>query len=127
MPELAIIIVNYNTRELLTHCLKSVYASRTGYRYNVIVVDNHSSDGSAEMVAARFPQATLILSDRNGGFGYANNLALRWLTSRPTLPQEGTNGGNIHASGPAHDSQPQEEIPERGTSPYTFPCDYVLF
>jgi hypothetical protein len=127
MPELAIIIVNYNTRELLTHCLKSVYASRTGNRYNVIVVDNHSSDGSAESVSARFPQATLIMSDRNGGFGYANNLALRWLAKQSALPVEGTIGGSISARGPAQGKQPRNEVPEYGSSPYKFPCDYVLF
>ncbi len=98
MPTLAIIIVNYNTRELLSHCLKSVYASQTRNRYNAIVVDNHSSDGSAELVSARFPQATLIRSDRNGGFGYANNLALRWLASQNALPEEGTKGGSITAT-----------------------------
>lgn len=127
MPTLAIVIVNYNTRDLLQTCLHSVYASRTGDPFHVIVVDNHSSDGSAELVAARFPQSTLILSDRNGGFGYANNIALRWLSSQPALPQECTRSANIHKSGPATGSQPDHEIPLRGHSPYTFPCDYVLF
>src|SRR3954470_12293260 len=119
MPNLAIIIVNYNTRELLAQCLQSVYAVTVSVPLHVIVVDNLSKDGSAGMVAADFPQATLILSDRNGGFGYANNLALRWLASRRDLPQEGTNGGSLHASGPAHGTQPQDEIPERGNSPFT--------
>jgi N-acetylglucosaminyl-diphospho-decaprenol L-rhamnosyltransferase len=127
MPTLAIIVVNYNTRELLTHCLKSVYASSTGNRFHVIVVDNNSSDGSPALVSARFPQATLILSDRNGGFGYANNLGLRWLASRTAFPLRGTDGGSIHAAGPAQGKQPQDEIPEHSTEHYTFPCDYVLF
>jgi hypothetical protein len=127
MPELAIVIVNYNTRELLTHCLRSVYASRTDHPYHVIIVDNHSSDGSAEMVAARFPQATLILSDRNGGFGYANNLALRWLAEQSSFSQAGSRGGALHRKGPSHGKQPQGEVPEFGSSPFTFPCDYVLF
>lgn len=127
MPTLAIIIVNYNTRELLNHCLKSVYGNRTGSRYHVIVVDNHSSDGSAEFVSARFPQATLITSDRNGGFGYANNLALRWLAARKALPEGTRRTGSIAVRGPAQGDQPQEEVPERGSSPFAFPCDYVLF
>jgi GT2 family glycosyltransferase len=127
MPKLAVIIVNYNTCELLTHCLKSLYASRTASQFHVIVVDNNSSDGSAESVAARFPQATLILSDRNGGFGYANNLGLRWLASQHTLPEQGTQGGSIKASGPPPGKQPDAEVPERGSSSYAFPCDYVLF
>jgi GT2 family glycosyltransferase len=127
MPTLAIIIVNYNTRELLNHCLKSVYANRTGNRYHVIVVDNRSSDSSAESVSARFPQATLITSDRNGGFGYANNLALRWLAAETALPGDDRRMGSIPARGPAQGEQPQQEVPERGSSPFTFPCDYVLF
>ncbi|MEO8288677.1 MAG: glycosyltransferase family 2 protein [Chloroflexota bacterium] len=127
MARLAIIVVNYNTREMLSHCLRSVYVSRTEHRYHLIVVDNHSSDGSAEMVAARFPQATLILSDRNGGFGYANNLALRWLAAEPTFPGNGTYGSSIRAGGPPQGKQPHEEIPEQGSSPYRYPCEYVLF
>src|SRR5262249_1832834 len=111
MPTLAIIIVNYNTHDLLQHCLKSVYANRTGSRYHVIVVDNPSSDGSAELVAARYPQATLITSDRNGGFGYANNLALRWLAARQELPSKGSHG-SIPARGPTQGDQPHEEVPE---------------
>jgi GT2 family glycosyltransferase len=124
MPSLAVIIVNYNTRELLAHCLQSVYANRVSFPYHVVVVDNLSSDGSAEMVRARFPQATLITSDRNGGFGYANNLALRWIAGQAALPGE---GGNIRMKGPAHGRQPASEIPADGYSPYTFPCDHILF
>ena len=87
MPGLAVIIVNYNTRDLLAECLRSVYASRTSFPFHAIVVDNRSTDGSADMVRSRFSEATLLLSDRNGGFGYGNNLALRWLAAQPALPQ----------------------------------------
>src|SRR5438874_2297425 len=79
MPELAIVIVNYNTRELLAGCLDSVFASRCRYPFRVILVDNHSSDGSAAFVRAHYPRVELFESPRNGGFGYANNLALRRL------------------------------------------------
>jgi len=128
MPSLAIVIVNYNTRELLAECLRSVFASRTGgLLVHTIVVDNGSSDSSADMVRADFPQATLIESDRNGGFGYANNLALRWLSRQHELPVIGTNGGSISEAGPAHLKQPPREIPVDGNSPHSLPCDYVLF
>jgi N-acetylglucosaminyl-diphospho-decaprenol L-rhamnosyltransferase len=127
MPTLAIVIVNYNTRDLLATCLQSVYASETAHNYHVIVVDNRSSDGSAGMVATRFPQATLIETDRNGGFGYANNIGLRWLAAQPKLPQYGTNGDTLHLSGAAGGIQPLREIPLHGDSPYSFPCDHVLF
>jgi N-acetylglucosaminyl-diphospho-decaprenol L-rhamnosyltransferase len=127
MPRVAIIIVNYNTRDLLAICLQSVYANRTEHEYHVIVVDNVSNDNSAEMVAARYPQATLIKSDRNGGFGYANNLGLRWLASQAEFPREGTGGTSIHVSGPPPNAQPPHEVPLEVDSTYTYPCDHILF
>jgi N-acetylglucosaminyl-diphospho-decaprenol L-rhamnosyltransferase len=125
MPSLAIIVVNYNTRELLAQCLRSVYGSDSPGPSHVFVVDNLSADGSAELVRASFPRATLITSDRNGGFGYANNLALRWLAERSQLPLEGSS--EIDAAGPEPGRQPPAEIPEHGDARLTFPCDYVLF
>lgn len=77
MGDLAIVIVNYNTRELLRDCLKSIYASRGDLAFQVWVVDNASSDGSAAMVRQEFPQVHLIESPINGGYAYANNLGLR--------------------------------------------------
>ncbi len=77
MPDVAIVIVNYNTCELLRDCLTSIYGSQGNIRFNVIVVDNASSDGSAAMAQTEFPQADLIASTVNGGFAYANNLGLR--------------------------------------------------
>ncbi len=77
MIDLAIVIVNYNTRDYLRNCLASIYAGRGSFSYEVCVVDNASDDGSAELVATEFPQAQLIQSEFNGGFAYANNLGLR--------------------------------------------------
>ncbi len=77
MLDLSIIIVNYNTRDLLRNCLVSVVQSQGNLHFEVVVVDNASPDGSAAMVAAEFPQARLITSQINGGFAYANNLGLR--------------------------------------------------
>ena len=74
--ELSIVIVNYGTRDLLRDCLHSVQASRGMADYEVIVVDNCSPDGSAEMVRQEFPQVRLIASSINGGYAYANNLGL---------------------------------------------------
>lgn len=76
-PTLSIVIVNFNTRELLKACLRSVEASRTARPWELFVVDNASADGSADMVAAEFPWATLIRSESNRGYAYANNLGLR--------------------------------------------------
>ena len=75
--DLVIVILNYNTRDLLRRCLQTVYASVGEFAFEVCVVDNASSDGSAAMVAAEFPQAALIASPTNDGYSYGNNLGLR--------------------------------------------------
>ena len=77
MLDLAIVIVNYNTHDLLRDCLASVYRSEGDFTYQVWVVDNASTDGSAEMVRTEFPQAKLIVNEANVGFAAANNQALR--------------------------------------------------
>lgn len=79
MLDLGIVIVNYNTRDLLRTCLQTVYASTEELDYEVCVVDNCSPDGSAAMVAAEFPQARLIANDKNRGYPAANNQGLRAL------------------------------------------------
>lgn len=79
VDDLGIVILNWNTRDYLRRCLETVYASQGDFRYQVIVVDNASTDGSAEMVKAEFPQAHLIESEINGGYPYGNNLGLRAL------------------------------------------------
>jgi GT2 family glycosyltransferase len=73
----SIIIVSFNTRDVLRECLQSVARETAGLTTETIVVDNHSSDGSAEMVEAEFPAVHLIRSEVNLGFGAANNVALR--------------------------------------------------
>jgi len=74
--DLSIIIVNWNTRDMLRNCLASLPAATNGLGTEILVVDNASSDGSAEMVTAEFPQVRLIESGSNLGFSRANNLAL---------------------------------------------------
>jgi N-acetylglucosaminyl-diphospho-decaprenol L-rhamnosyltransferase len=77
MLDLAIIIVNFNTCEYLHNCLASIYASQGDFAFEVCVVDNASTDRSADMVRSEFPQTRLIESPVNGGFSYANNLGLK--------------------------------------------------
>mgnify|MGYP002635667869 CR=1 FL=1 len=68
----SVIIVSFNTRDLTRNCLASL---RDKYsEAHVVVVDNASKDGSAEMVRSEFPDVELIAIDRNAGFGGANNL-----------------------------------------------------
>jgi len=76
--DLAIVILNYNTRDLLSNCLDSVFATQGELRYQVCVVDNASTDGSAEMVRSRFPQAHVIANPVNIGYSAGNNVGLRW-------------------------------------------------
>ena len=77
MLDLGIVIVSWNTRELLRRCLETVFASQGQFDFRVVVVDNASSDGSADMVAAQFPQAELVASAKNLGYPAGNNLGLR--------------------------------------------------
>ncbi len=81
--DVGIVIVNYNTRDLLARCLETVFASEGDITYHVTVVDNASADGSAEMVRTRFPDVRLIASPVNGGYPYGNNLGLLAYGFRP--------------------------------------------
>ncbi len=76
MLDLAIVIVSYNTRDLLRTCLRTVYASEGSFAFHVTVVDNAGSDGSIDMVRTEFPLAAAFAAPRNGGFAYANNIGL---------------------------------------------------
>ena len=72
--DLSIIILNYNTKELLGDCLHSIRSSKkNNYSYEVIVVDNASTDGSAQMVKKEFKEVELIVNQKNLGFAAGNN------------------------------------------------------
>nr|MBN1230114.1 glycosyltransferase family 2 protein [Anaerolineae bacterium] len=77
MTTLGIIIVNWNTRDYLHRCLQSIYAGDGDFTYDVVVVDNGSTDGSVQMVQDSFPQVMLISGHGNIGYPRANNLGLR--------------------------------------------------
>lgn len=77
MSKLSIVIVNYNVKYFLEQALSSVFRSQTNFAFEVFVVDNASVDGSAAMVAEKFPQVKLIESKENLGFSRGNNLAIR--------------------------------------------------
>lgn len=77
--DLAVVILSYNTKDLLRDCLRSVFAAVGEFTYTVCVVDNASEDGSADMVRIEYPQATLIPSDRNIGYSAGNNLGMRYV------------------------------------------------
>lgn len=74
MTTLSIIIVSFNTKELLRKCLRIVQTEVIDLDHEIIVVDNASSDGSAKMVESVFPEVLLIESEENLGFAGGNNL-----------------------------------------------------
>ena len=74
-PQVTVVIVSFNTRELLRECILTLQREAGGVVYETIVVDNASRDGSADMVASQFPDVRLIRSQTNLGFASANNRA----------------------------------------------------
>lgn len=76
LPEVSIIIVSYNTSSLLRECIESIREHTKGVKYEVIVVDNDSHDGSVEMLRNEFPEVIIIEAGENLGFGRANNLGM---------------------------------------------------
>jgi GT2 family glycosyltransferase len=71
--DLSIIIVNYNTKGPISICLRSVFEQTRGIDFEVIVVDNASTDGSREEIALQFPRVKIVANSQNLGFAGANN------------------------------------------------------
>ena len=71
--DLTIIIVNWNTAELLLQCLESIYQAEIKLIYEIIVVDNGSTDNSISIISKKFPGVRIISNNRNLGFAKANN------------------------------------------------------
>ncbi|MFH1389831.1 MAG: glycosyltransferase family 2 protein [Candidatus Margulisiibacteriota bacterium] len=85
MIDLSIIIVNYNGEKLLTDCLRSIYGSTHKTSFEVILVDNRSTDNSLRLVKELFPKVEIIKNEENFGFCKANNQALRVYHGRYAL------------------------------------------
>lgn len=75
--DLSIITVNYNVKEFLQNLIHSIHKAALNLSYEIIIVDNASSDGSVEFITEKFPEVTLIANEKNLGFGKANNQALK--------------------------------------------------
>ncbi len=73
MTDLSIVIVNWNTRQLVLDCIRSIYETAKECRMQVIVVDNASEDGSVQAVRQQFPQVEVIENRENLGFARGNN------------------------------------------------------
>jgi N-acetylglucosaminyl-diphospho-decaprenol L-rhamnosyltransferase len=85
MIDLSIVIVNWNTCQILADCLDSIEATAKSLAFEVIVVDNGSTDGSQAMLGARFPHVRLIQNQDNVGFARANNQAVAVSNGRYVL------------------------------------------
>jgi GT2 family glycosyltransferase len=82
---LSILIVSYNTKDLLRKCLRSIYSQINNDKFEIIVIDNNSSDGSVKMVEKEFPVVRVISNDKNLGFSKANNLGFKQSTGEYAL------------------------------------------
>jgi hypothetical protein len=85
VPDVTIVIVSYNTRDLLERCLDAALASAAGISREVRVIDNASMDGSAERVARRWPGVLLTVNRENRGYAPACNQGLRAARGRYVL------------------------------------------
>jgi len=85
VPDISVVIVSYRVPDLLRACLASVQRESIGCSYEIIVVENASGDGSAELVRDEFPDVRLIALDRNIGFAAGSNLGARAATGEYVL------------------------------------------
>lgn len=106
--DLSIIIVNWNTRDYLRGCLRSIAANPPACDYEVIVVDNASGDGSADMVRESFPDVRLIANETNERYAEGNNIGMRESTGdyvlllNPDTVVKPNSLGTLLAFGKAH-------------------------
>ncbi len=77
MVSISVIIVSYNTKDLIVQCVRSIMTSIKLDQFEVILVDNASSDGTVERIRQEYPGMTIIQNDRNIGYASANNQGLR--------------------------------------------------
>jgi hypothetical protein len=82
MLDLTIIVPSYNTKDLLRHCIASIYEHTKGIRFEIICVDDNSPDGSAEMVASIFPDVILVKNKVNLHYVRNNNLGMQMSRAR---------------------------------------------
>jgi GT2 family glycosyltransferase len=84
-PDCSIVLVCWNNKAYLEPCLESLYAGKLQHRFEVVVVDNGSTDGSQEMLRTCYPEVLIIQNDRNVGLGKASNQGIEATTGRHVL------------------------------------------
>lgn len=85
MIDLSIVIVSYNTKELLKECIESIYKNTKDISFEIVVSDNDSKDGSSEMVSKNFKDVILVENKKNLGFSKANNVGVKKTSGRFVL------------------------------------------
>ncbi len=113
MIDLSIIIVNWNTKEYLLRCLKSVFRSEKSSSWEVIVVDNGSQDGSEKEAIRLFPKIRLIANEKNLGFAKATNQGINYASGRYLLllnPDTEVRAGSLEALVAFMESHPDAGI-----------------
>ncbi len=83
--DISVIVVSFNTRDLVLHCLASVYETIKDISFEVWLVDNKSTDGTVKAVRKAYPDVAVIENEENRGFAAANNQALRQMNGRYAL------------------------------------------
>ncbi len=83
--DVSIVLVSYNTKDLTRDCIHSLYQRTKEVNFDIWVVDNASTDGSAGIIKKEFPHVNLIENKKNLGFGRANNLAIEKINSKYVL------------------------------------------
>lgn len=143
MPDLSVILVNYNEREFLATTLQKLIAEFSDSDIEILVVDNASSDGSVEMIQRQFPMVRCVATGKNLMYGKGNNEGLRvakgawmlllnpdvdWKTGQlRTFVDLGKNHNGITAPRLLHrDGRIQQSIHRRFPSPLTVFVEYCL-
>ena len=134
VTDLSVIVVTWNVRELARECLAALPAATEGISAEVIVVDNASTDGTADMVASEFPQALVLRNDANLGFARANNRGMERAQGRyfillnsDTLPPPGSLAAMVafmDAHPRAGAASPRLIRPDGSPQPYAFGDDH---
>jgi hypothetical protein len=111
--DVSVVIVSYNTRDVTVQAVGSVLTHAGGIGIEVIVVDNQSSDGSADAIRAAHPEAHVIDSGHNGGYGWGNNIGISQARGRYVLvlnPDAVMHAGTLNNAVSYMDAHPEVGI-----------------
>ncbi len=84
-PDFSVVLVSWNSKTFLQDCLLTLYAAQIEHTFEVIIVDNNSTDGTPDVISAAFPQALVVRLASNSGFAAASNAGIREAAGRHVL------------------------------------------